>query len=189
MGLYIRGVLPSGCGRPFYAFFPDTNPQSPMANSNQPSFAIGVDYGTNSVRALVVDIADGREVATHVYDYPSGEAGVILDPPGPHTARQNPADYIEGFYCSVGCAVQAAAAIAGFSPDRVIGIGIDTTGSTPIPVDRSGRPLAMLPEFAHELAAQAWLWKDHTGHAEAAEVTEKAKQGPRQVSQQVRRGL
>ena len=142
---------------------------------NEPAFAIGVDYGTNSVRALVVDIADGREVATHVYDYPSGEAGILLDAKDPQLARQNPADYIEGFYAAVGCAVRSAAADPGFRAERVVGIGVDTTGSTPIPVDRQGRPLAMLPEFAHDLAAQAWLWKDHTGYAEAAEITEKAK--------------
>ncbi len=146
-----------------------------MAKKSEPAYAIGVDYGTNSVRALVVDIADGREIATHVFDYPSGEAGILLDPNDPHLARQNPADYIEGFYRSVLCAVQAAASHPGFRPDRVVGIGVDTTGSTPIPVDRRGQPLALLPEFAHELAAQAWLWKDHTGHAEAAEITEKAK--------------
>ena len=61
-------------------------------------FAIGVDYGTNSVRAIVVDLADGSETASCVYDYPSGEAGILLDPKDPHLARQNPADYIEGFY-------------------------------------------------------------------------------------------
>jgi L-ribulokinase len=146
-----------------------------MAKKSDPAFSIGVDYGTNSVRALVVDIADGREVATHVYDYPSGEAGILLDPKDPHTARQNPADYIEGFYASVGGAVRAAGSDSSFRPDRVVGIGIDTTGSTPIPVDRSGKPLALLPEFKSELAAHAWLWKDHTGYAEAAEITEKAK--------------
>jgi L-ribulokinase len=146
-----------------------------MAKHSEPAFAIGVDYGTNSVRALVVDIADGREVATHVYDYPSGEAGILLDPQDPHTARQNPADYIEGFYRSVGCAVQRAAADPSFRPERVVGIGVDTTGSTPIPVDRNGQPLALSTEFAPELAAYAWLWKDHTGYAEAAEITEKAK--------------
>ncbi len=146
-----------------------------MAKHSEPAFAIGVDYGTNSVRALVVDIADGREVATHVYDYPSGEAGILLDPQDPHTARQNPADYIKGFYRSVGCAVQRAAADPSFRPERVVGIGVDTTGSTPIPVDRNGQPLALSTEFAPELAAHAWLWKDHTGYAEAAEITEKAK--------------
>jgi len=138
-------------------------------------FALGVDYGTNSVRALVVDLADGREVATHVYQYPSGEAGVLLDPRDPNLARQNPADYIEGFYRAVGGAVKAARADREFRPEHVVGLGVDTTGSTPLPVDRAGMPLALQPEFAHDLAAQAWLWKDHTSHAEAAEITQAAK--------------
>ena len=79
-----------------------------MASSAERRFAIGVDYGTNSVRALVVDVADGAEVATYVYNYPSGEAGILLDPKDPNLARQNPADYIEGFYVSVKRAVDAA---------------------------------------------------------------------------------
>ncbi len=146
-----------------------------MAKKAAPAFAIGVDYGTNSVRALVVDAADGREIATAVFDYPSGEAGILLDPRDPHTARQNPADYIEGFYRSVGQAVRLAASDAAFRPERVMGIGVDTTGSTPIPVDRRGMPLALSPDFAGNLAAQAWLWKDHSAHAEAALITAKAK--------------
>ncbi len=145
-----------------------------MAKSGAKQFAIGVDYGTNSVRALSVDVADGAEVATHVYDYPSGEDGILLDPKDPNLARQNPADYIEGFYQSVCGALAAAGRRRGFRPERVIGIGVDTTGSTPIPVDRKGLPLAMQPGFKRDLAAHAWLWKDHTGHAEAAEITEKA---------------
>src|SRR4030065_237310 len=64
-----------------------------MARSKHDQFAIGVDYGTNSVRALVVNVADGAEVGTHVYDYPSGDAGILLDPKAPNLARQNPADH------------------------------------------------------------------------------------------------
>ena len=70
-------------------------------------YSLGLDYGTNSVRALLVDVADGREVATSVFDYPSGNAGILLDPKDPNLARQNPADYIEGFYRSVAAAVKA----------------------------------------------------------------------------------
>jgi L-ribulokinase len=145
-----------------------------MAKRSGRKFALGVDYGTNSVRTVVVDVADGSEVASHVYDYPSGEAGILLDPKDPNLARQNPADYIEGFYRSVGGVIGQAKGKRGFGPEGVVGIGIDTTGSTPIPVDRQGMPLAMQPRFRKNLAAHAWLWKDHTGHAEAAEITEKA---------------
>jgi len=147
-----------------------------MARPRARQFAIGVDYGTNSVRALVVDVADGAEVATHVYNYPSGQHGILLDPKDPNLARQNPADYIEGFFKSIRGALKAAQKIRGFRPEHVIGIGVDTTGSTPIPVDREGMPLALQPKFKRSLAAQAWLWKDHTGHAEAAEITQRARQ-------------
>ena len=147
-----------------------------MARPRARQFAIGVDYGTNSVRALVVDVADGAEVATYVYNYPSGHQGILLDPKDPNLARQNPADYIEGFFKSILGALKAAQKIRGFRPEHVIGIGVDTTGSTPIPVDREGMPLALQPKFKRSLAAQAWLWKDHTGHAEAAEITQRARQ-------------
>lgn len=141
-------------------------------------YAIGVDFGTNSVRALVVDVADGSEVAAHVSEYPSGESGVLFSPKDPNLARQNPADYIEGLYSSVGSAVAAATRQRGFRAEDVIGIGVDTTGSTPIPVDREGMPLALHAEFRDEPAAHAWLWKDHTAHAEAAEITAKAAEHP-----------
>jgi len=146
-----------------------------MAKSSRKQFAIGVDYGTNSVRALVVDVADGSEVATSVFNYPNGEDGILLDARDPNLARQDPADYIEGFYRSVSGAVRAAKRKPGFSAEDVVGIGIDTTGSTPLPVDAQGMPLALDPRFKQNPAAHAWLWKDHTGHAEAAEITDKAK--------------
>ncbi|WP_425399480.1 ribulokinase [Aeoliella sp.] len=139
-------------------------------------FAIGVDYGTNSVRALVVNVATGEEIATHVFEYPSGEAGILLDARDPNLARQNPADYIQGFLVSVKSAVADAASVPGFSADAVVGIGVDTTGSTPIPVNADGVALGTLPEFKDNLAAGAWLWKDHTSHAEAMEITELARQ-------------
>ncbi len=145
-----------------------------MAKSVEKQFAIGVDYGTNSVRALVVDVQDGSEIATCVFNYPSGDAGILLDRGDPNLARQNPADYIEGFYKSVKGAVQAAAKQRGFKAENVIGIGIDTTGSTPIPVDRDGMPLALEPALKKNLSAHAWLWKDHTSYAEAAEITQRA---------------
>lgn len=137
-------------------------------------FAIGVDYGTNSVRALVVDVADGRELADHVFDYPTGDAGVLLDDKNPHLARQHPGDYLKGFVETVKHAVRKAGAKRGFKPERVVGIGVDTTGSTPLPVDRHGKALALHKEFRKNLAAQAWLWKDHTAHEEAAQITAKA---------------
>ena len=138
-------------------------------------YSIGVDYGTNSVRAVVVDTADGRVVGTKVFDYPSGEQGVLLDPKQPHLARQNPADYVEGLRVAVADALKAAEADPQFSRDRVIGIGVDTTGSTPLPVDAKARPLAMDPRWQNNLAAHAWLWKDHTSAAEAVAITETAK--------------
>jgi L-ribulokinase len=141
-----------------------------MANK----YAIGVDYGTNSVRALVVDIATGEEVATDVWNYRHGDAGVMLDAADPNLARQSPADYIDGFFACVSSAVAKAKEVAGFDATHVIGIGVDTTGSTPIPVNAQGVALALTDEFKHQLAAQAWLWKDHTSHAEAEEITTKA---------------
>jgi L-ribulokinase len=139
------------------------------------SYAIGVDYGTNSCRALLVDVRDGRELASHVFAYPTGEAGIILDRSDPNLARQNPADYIDAFVACVASVVRQARRIKGFAPDQVVGIGVDTTGSTPLPVDEKGWPLAMTRKFARHPAAQAWLWKDHTSHAEAAAITEQAR--------------
>ena len=141
----------------------------------QAAYTIGVDFGTNSVRAIVVDTADGRVAGTHVFDYPSGDQGVILDPKQPHLARQNPADYIEGLRVSVGMALQDADRSPGFARDRVIGIGVDTTGSTPLPVDAQARPLVLDPRWAQNVAAHAWLWKDHTAATEAAAITETAR--------------
>jgi L-ribulokinase len=142
-----------------------------MSDSSAPAFLIGVDYGTESVRALIVDAADGTEVAAADWVYAHGDRGVVLDPRDPDLARQHPADYHEGFERAVRGVLERAAGHPGFTADRVRGIGVDTTGSTPIPVDADGVALALHPRFREEPAAMAWLWKDHTSHAEAAEIT------------------
>ena len=135
-------------------------------------FSLGIDFGTNSCRALLVDLANGNELATAVFPYPSGEQGILLDPGDPHVARQNPQDYLDGLVATVTNVIaQARATDPDFDAGRIIGIGVDTTGSTPIPVNAAGTPLALTPEFRGNLDASVWLWKDHTAHAEAAEIT------------------
>jgi L-ribulokinase len=131
-----------------------------------------LDFGTNSVRALIADVTNGQELAAAVHQYETGREGIILDSNDPNLARQNPADYVKGIE-AVTRAVLAAAkkAAKDFDPARIIGLGIDTTGSTPIPVDHTGTPLSWQKKFRRNPNAQAWLWKDHTAHAEAAAIT------------------
>src|SRR5580658_2889386 len=136
-----------------------------------PQYTIGLDYGTNSVRALIVATHNGSEVATSVWNYRQGQAGVILAR-DPNLARQHPADYIQGTEAGIRRALaEAKKNVRGFKPEQVVGIGVDTTGSTPLPVGERGEPLALSRRFAKNPAAMAWLWKDHTGVAEAAEIT------------------
>ena len=138
-------------------------------------YTIGLDYGTNSVRALIVNVINGAEVAAAVWNYAHGTAGVILSR-DPNLARQHPADYIKGAEITIKQSLATAKkAVKDFSPDQIIGIGVDTTGSTPLPVDANGQPLAFQKKFANNPAAMAWLWKDHTGVNEAAEITALAK--------------
>ncbi len=116
------------------------------------------------------------ELGTCIYEYETGEAGIILDSSDHNVARQNPADYLKGIEVTIaGAIAEAKKAEPGFNPKDIVGIGVDTTGSTPLPVDKNGTPLAMLDAFKSNPSAHAWLWKDHTGHAEAAEITELAK--------------
>lgn len=137
-------------------------------------YALGIDYGTSSCRALLVDLADGAELAEAVYSYPAGEGGVVLSA-DPELARQEPADYLAGLeFVAREAIAHARATIDGFVPAEIVAVGFATTGSTPIPVDASGTALSLTPGFEERLAAKAWLWKDHTSHAEAARITETA---------------
>ena len=141
--------------------------------SNQ--YSIGLDYGTNSVRTLIVNVANGAEIAAAVWTYAHGNQGVMLGR-DPHLARQHPADYLKGARITIHEALAAAKkSVRGFNANQIIGIGVDTTGSTPLPVDKDGRPLALDKRFANHPAAMAWLWKDHTAINEAAEITALAK--------------
>jgi L-ribulokinase len=139
-----------------------------------PKYSIGLDYGTNSVRTIIINIANGREEATAVWDYTQGDKGVLLSR-DPNLARQHPVEYVTGTQQSIKKALaRAKRSVRGFQPEQIIGIGVDTTGSTPLPVDSQGRPLAFERKFSKNPAAMAWLWKDHTGISEAAEITELA---------------
>jgi len=138
-------------------------------------YAIGLDFGTNSCRSLIVNIENGEEISSHVFSYPSGEAGVIIDKSNPNLARQNPADYILGIESTIkGAIALALEADTNFSAERIMGIGVDTTGSSPLPIDSKGTPLCFLEKFKENPAAMVWLWKDHTGHEEALAITKTA---------------
>ena len=137
-------------------------------------YAIGLDYGTNSVRALIVAVSNGKEVGESVWNYKHGENGIILSH-DPNLARQHPADYLEGAEIVIkGALSQARKKVRNFSPEQIIGIGVDATGSTPLPVDKEGIPIAFQKQFTENPDAMAWLWKDHTSIPEAEEITKLA---------------
>lgn len=136
-----------------------------MKNAN---YVIGVDYGTDSVRSLIVNADTGEELAASVFYYPRWKDALYCDPIN-NQFRQHPKDYVEGLESSI------LGALSQLSPEiakQVIGIAVDTTGSTPAAVDASGTPLALTDEFAENPNAMFILWKDHTGIKEAAEINE-----------------
>ena len=132
-------------------------------------YVIGLDYGSDSARAVVVDVADGRTLATAVKYYPRWKKGMYCVPSA-NQWRQHPLDYIEVLEGSV---KEALAACPAGTAENVIGIAFDTTGSTPVFADENGTPLALKPEFAENPNAMFVLWKDHTAVKEAAEINEK----------------
>lgn len=133
---------------------------------------LGVDFGTNSVRAVVFRCQDGSEMGASVFSYSTGQLGVILDANDHNLARQNPGDYVEGLESAVRGALTKAEGDHGVAAENIIAVGVDTTGSTPIPVNERNVPLAALDEWKDNAAALAWLWKDHTSADEAARITE-----------------
>jgi len=134
-------------------------------------FVIGIDYGTDSVRTLIVDASTGAEVASSVFWYPRWKAGKYCNPAA-NQFRQHPLDYMEGLEITV---KEALASAPAGTAERVVAISVDTTGSTPVAVNREGTPLSLLPEFSENPNAMFILWKDHTSVKEAAEINELAK--------------
>jgi L-ribulokinase len=140
----------------------------------QDNFVIGVDYGTDSVRSLIVNAANGSEIASAIYYYPRWKDGLYCNP-AENRFRQHPLDYIEGLeYTVKTCLLQAGPAVA----SAIRAISIDTTGSSPVAVDESGTPLGLLPEFEQNPNALFVLWKDHTAVKEAAEINDHAQTFP-----------
>jgi L-ribulokinase len=139
---------------------------------NTKTFVIGIDYGTDSVRAVLVDTDNGVEIASSVFEYPRWRKGLYCDP-AVQQFRQHPLDHIEGLQHTVSEVVRKSQVEA----VDIRGICIDTTGSSPVPVTRNGTPLALETGFEHNPNAMMVLWKDHTAIREAEEINNLAHSG------------
>ncbi len=135
-------------------------------------YVIGLDYGSDSARAVIVDTQTGDEVAQSVRHYPRWVKGKYCNP-STNQYRQHPLDYIEVLEHTVTSALKEAGDEVA---KNVVGISFDTTGSTPVFVDKEGTPLALKSEFAENPNAMFVLWKDHTAVKEAAEINKLAKE-------------
>lgn len=137
-------------------------------------YAIGVDFGSDSVRSILVDCSNGEELVASVFPYPRWKAGKYCNP-AQNQFRQHPLDYIEGLEFTIKECVQKAGATVAAA---ICGIGVDTTGSTPVAVDKTGTPLALTEAFAENPNAMFVLWKDHTSVKEAAAINQHATKFP-----------
>jgi L-ribulokinase len=142
-----------------------------------PSYVVGVDFGTESGRAVVIDTADGRELGSSVYRYANGVIDTQLPAPdddvrlAPDWALQDPEDYLRTYQQ----AVPAALAAAGVDPEQVVGVGIDFTACTMLPTKADGTPLCMLPELRRQPHAWVKLWKHHAAQPEADRINQVAR--------------
>lgn len=141
-----------------------------------PKYSLGIDFGTLSERTILVDAADGREIATSVYDYPNG----VIDDRLPETneklppdwALQDPADYLRALEITVPAVLKEA----GVSAEDVIGIGVDFTACTVIPIDKAGQPLCFDPRWRKNPHSWVKLWKHHAAQPEATRINELARE-------------
>lgn len=137
---------------------------------SKPSYVIGVDYGTDSVRSVILNAANGDEISSAVFAYPRWKAGLYCVS-AQNQFRQHPLDYVEGLEFTIkDCIKKAGKDVS----QHIKAISIDTTGSTPVAVDKKGTPLSLTPGFEENPNAMFVLWKDHTATKEAAEINDHA---------------
>lgn len=139
---------------------------------NEANYVIGVDYGTDSVRSVIVDTANGNEISSSVFLYPRWQKGLYCNP-SKNQFRQHPLDYIEGLTATIKNCIEKAG--GEHIAKQIKGISVDTTGSSPVAVDEKGVPLALTPGFEENPNAMFVLWKDHTSVGEANEINAHAK--------------
>lgn len=133
-------------------------------------YTFGIDFGTDSVRAVLVNTRNGQEQAVAVKEYPRWKVGMFCNPKADQY-RQHPLDYLESMEAAIReCVDTVGPEIA----KQVVGLSVDTTASTPVAVDETGTPLALLPGFEDNPNAMFVLWKDHTAIAEALEINQHA---------------
>ena len=135
-------------------------------------YSIGVDFGTLSARALLVEVETGREVATSVYEYENGVIDEYLPTSGeklpPDWALQDPRDYLTALETTVPSVISKS----GVNPEDVIGLGTDFTACTMLPIDKNDNPLCLTPEWENNPHAWVKLWKHHAAQPEANKINE-----------------
>ena len=137
----------------------------------QNNYCIGVDYGTDSVRCIIVDAANGQEMASSIFYYPRWQDGLYCNPSF-NQFRQHPRDYVEGLEYVIKNSLKKAGPSV---KTNIKAISIDTTGSTPVAVNETGTPLSLLPSFEDDPDAMFVLWKDHSSINEMLEINTHAK--------------
>lgn len=131
------------------------------------TYVMGVDYGSDSVRAIILDANDGTLAASGTAEYPRWKQGLYSEPEKKRF-RQHPLDHME---CLISCVREAVASAGEKVRDRIVAIGFDATASTPAPFTKEGVPLALTKEFQEDPDAMFHLWKDHSSWKEAGEIT------------------
>lgn len=135
------------------------------------NYVIGIDFGTDSVRCIIVDAANGQEISSSIFDYPRWKEGLYCNS-SLSQFRQHPLDYMEGLEYVIKNSLEKAGTSV---KANIKAVSIDTTGSTPVAVDETGMPLSLLPSFENDPDAMFILWKDHSSFNEMAEINAHAK--------------